>query len=242
MFFHFKPKTTLADVIPPDHLDIHSHLLPGIDDGSKNIEQTVALMAELSELGMTKFVTTPHILHQVYENTPESILAKLEETKQQLPLNYHLRAAAEYMMDSNFLTLLKSPLLTLKDNVVLVEMSYLNPPMQLYDFIFDIQIAGYIPLLAHPERYSFYHGKFSEFQKLKNSGCKFQLNLLSCTGYYGKSVLECAKKLLAAGMIDFTGSDVHHRQHTDAFKDRLLLKDIAPLRDAMKNNLYFDAT
>ncbi|HEY0046970.1 MAG TPA: CpsB/CapC family capsule biosynthesis tyrosine phosphatase [Flavobacterium sp.] len=240
LFYHFSKKTALSDLIPPDHVDIHSHLLPGIDDGAKDIEQSAFLLSELTQIGVTEFITTPHILHQVYDNTPEGIQNTLITTQSSLPTKYKLRAAAEYMMDSNFNSLIKSaPLLTLKDNIVLVEMSYINPPMQLYDFIFDLQIAGYIPMLAHPERYSFYHHKFDEFKKLKNAGCKFQINLLSCTGYYGSSVLECSKKLLKSGMIDFSGSDVHHKQHIASFKNKVLIKDIAPLKDAMQNNIFF---
>ncbi len=100
------------------------------------------------------------------------------------------------------------PLLVLKDNYVLVEMSYINQPIQLYDIIFELQVAGYKPVLAHPERYAFFHHNFKNYEKLKHQGCLFQLNLLSTIGYYGTEVTKTAEKLLQIGMIDFVGSDV----------------------------------
>lgn len=240
MIFHFSKKTYLADLIPANFVDIHSHLLPGIDDGAKNLEHTASLLKKLTELGIGNFITTPHIIHNVYDNNRSIIESVLNNTKAGLAEKYEIRVAAEYMLDSNFLSHVhEGNLLTLKNNEVLIEMSYLSPPIQLYDFIFDLQIAGYVPVLAHPERYSFYHHKLSEFTKLKNAGCQFQLNLLSCTGYYGKKVTECAEQLLKSGLINFVGSDVHHHKHIEALSSKLLIKDNAPLRDAMQNNLYF---
>ncbi len=118
-------------------------------------------------------------------------------------------------------------------------MSYISPPMQLYDIIFELQLAGYKPILAHPERYNFYHLNFDEYKKLKKAGCLFQLNLLSVTGYYGKPVFEAAKKLLENNMIDFTGSDTHHERHIEAFKSPILLKQPDLLIKALKKNSLF---
>lgn len=143
-------------------------------------------------------------------------------------------------MDGNFSTLFQTEkLLTVKDNYVLVEMSYINPPIQLYDILFDLQVAGYKPILAHPERYLFFHSNFAEYEKLKHAGCSFQLNLLSVIGYYGTNVAETAKKLLKKGMIDFAGSDVHHQHHVGGFSRRLLFKDAAPLKEALAHNQVF---
>ena len=150
------------------------------------------------------------------------------------------RAAAEYMMDDHFVLLFKmGDLLTLKGNYVLVEMSYINAPIQLYSILFDLQVAGYIPVLAHPERYLFYHHNFEEYQKLKKAGCKFQLNLLSVVGYYGDGIAKIAERLLQKGMYDFVGSDVHHDNHVAAFEQKVKLKDWTPLKEAMANNQFF---
>lgn len=243
MLFFNKPKPSLADLIPDGYTDIHSHLLPGIDDGATNIEDTVALIKTLEGYGFAKFITTPHIFTGVWNNTYTGIKENEAVTKDSLPahgITSPLSAAAEYLMDDTFLHLFKNEeLLTLKDNYVLVEMSYLNAPRQLYDIIYELQLRDYRPVLAHPERYNFYAGKPDEFIKLKRAGCLFQLNLLSVTGYYGKGPLETANKLLDAGMIDFTGSDVHHVRHTDAFKSKVLLKNTAALVKAIDKNLFF---
>ncbi|MFT7251139.1 MAG: protein-tyrosine phosphatase, partial [Flavobacterium sp.] len=131
-------------------------------------------------------------------------------------------------------------LLTIKDNYVLVEMSYINPPFQLYDYIFKLQVAGYIPVLAHPERYVFYHSDVSNYAKLKKAGCYFQMNLLSATGYYGKEVAKIADQLLKNDMIDFVGSDFHHKQHVESFSNPIIIKETVALKKAAENNCIFN--
>jgi tyrosine-protein phosphatase YwqE len=243
LLFFTKPKPSVADLIPQDYVDIHSHLLPGIDDGAKDQDDSLALINKLNQYGFSQFITTPHILTGVWNNTREGILNNEALTVPHLRGNgmqMPFKAAAEYLMDDSFLKLLKnSPLLTLKDNYVLVEMSYLNPPMQLYEIIFDLQIAGYKPVLAHPERYIFYHNKFDEYYRLKKAGCLFQINLLSVTGYYGKPVLTIAEKLLDNKMIDFAGSDAHHDRHIESIKNKVLLKKHDILAEVLKNNSHF---
>ena len=243
MFIFSKPKKRLADLIPDGYIDIHSHLLPGIDDGSKDDDNTIDLVTSLKNYGFSQFITTPHVLSGVWNNTRDAISAKEATTKKLLEdnnINNPFKAAAEYLMDDVFLKLIKNePLLTIKDNYVLVEMSYLNAPIQLYDILYELQLAGYKPILAHPERYLFYHFKYEEYEKLKRVGCLFQINLLSVTGYYGKPVLEISKKLLDNNMIDFTGSDVHHERHIEAFKNPVLFKDIEPLVKSLNKNSLF---
>lgn len=243
MFFFKKNKTVLKDLIPGNHIDIHSHLLFGIDDGAKNFEDTLSLTSAMMDFGIKEFITTPHIIQHVWENDTKTINTKREEVVSLLKqnnLDIPFKAAAEYLMDDHFVKLFQSePLLTLKDNYVLVEMSYINAPIQLYDIIFDLQVAGYKPVLAHPERYVFYHKNFSEYTKLKKAGCLFQLNMLSAVGYYGEGVFSTAKKLLESGMIDYVGSDVHHNKHIDAFNNKVDIKDLNPLKEAISNNQFF---
>lgn len=218
--------------------------MPGIDDGAKNIEESQFLISELRKIGVSKFITTPHIFSGVWDNTKENILSNYNATKLLFSENkteIKLNVAAEYLLNDHLVTLLdRNEILTLKDNYVLVEMSYINPPIQLYDIIFKIQIAGYIPILAHPERYAFYHKSTDEYKKLKKSGCLFQLNLLSTVGYYGSEVMKTANLLLTSGMIDYVGSDVHHKQHINAFYSKLLIKDSLTLVEAINNNHSFN--
>ncbi|MCG2611271.1 histidinol phosphatase [Flavobacterium sp. SM15] len=243
MFSFFKTKPALKDLIPQGYIDIHSHILFGIDDGAKTIQDSNFLMESLLEFGFSKCITTPHTIEYVWDNSREDILEKEKELKTlspKLTSSLKLTAASEYMMSDGFIKLFKNePLLTLKDKFVLVEMSYINPPIQLYEILFELQLAGYKPILAHPERYLYLHHNFSEYEKLKSAGCYFQLNLLSTVGYYGKEVYTIAEKLLKKGMIDFTGSDVHHQNHIEAFSQKVKLKDVAPLVQAMKNNSKF---
>ncbi len=243
MFFFNKSKTILKDLIPDNHIDFHSHLLYGIDDGAKTFEDTMFLTRSLMDFGITEFITTPHIIHHVWENNPEIINNRTDDVLdlfKQNNINIPFRSAAEYLMDDHFVKTFQSEkLLTLKDNYVLVEMSYINAPIQLYDILFDLQVAGYKPVLAHPERYMFYHKRFEEYQKLKKAGCQFQLNLLSLVGYYGKPVFETAKKLLAGGYIDFVSSDTHHKKHIEAYQAKVDIKDLIPIKEAIQNNLFF---
>jgi protein-tyrosine phosphatase len=238
-----RSKTLLKDLIPDNHIDIHSHLLPGIDDGAKTIEETSYLINNLLDFGVKKIITTPHVMNTIYPNNSLKIISCLEKTVLELSKKENrisINAAAEYFMDDTFLENLKSEkLLTLKENYVLVEMSYMNPPIQLYDIIFEIQVAGYKPILAHPERYFFYHKSFDEYTKLKKSGCDFQLNMLSTVGYYGADVAKTADLLLKKGMINFVGSDVHHKNHIEAFHNKLLIKQISSFKEAIDNNQFF---
>lgn len=239
----FKPKIILKNLIPDNYTDIHSHLLPSIDDGALTFEDTLQLITSLQKFGTCQFITTPHIMQYVWDNTYEEIKLKEKETVLQLlkkDFNAPLKAAAEYLMDDHFVNLFQAgQLLTLTENYVLVEMSYLNPPIQLYSILFDLQVAGYVPVLAHPERYLFYHSNLNEYDKLKKAGCLFQLNLLSVVGYYGLRIRKIAEQLLKKGMYDYVGSDVHHHKHIAAFNLPVYLKDLAPLKEAISNNDFF---
>ena len=243
MFFFKKNKTLLKDIIPSDFADIHSHLLPGIDDGAKDIQETLYLVNSLKSFGFESFTTTPHTFSGFYDNTKAGIQQVEAETKKVLTENSidnSFKAASEYLLDDHFISLCKKgEILTLKDNLVLVEMSYLNAPIHLYDLLFEMQLAGYKPVLAHPERYMFYHKKLDEYKRLKNAGCHLQLNLLSTVGYYGNEVMQVADQLLKNNMVDFVGSDVHHKKHIDAFSNKIEIKEIDNLKSAIQNNQFF---
>lgn len=240
MFHFFKNKPFLKDLLPAQHLDFHSHLLPGLDDGARHMQDSLDLLQGFSAIGIREIITSPHVLGGVWENTGagiEDALTSVREAIAQNKLDIQLTAAAEYMLDGNFWELFKNePLRTLKGKYVLVEMSYINPPIQLYEILFDLQVAGYKPVLAHPERYMFYHNDLSHYAKLRNAGCLFQMNLLAAVGYYGQAVTDAAQKLLKNGWMDFAGSDVHHRQHMAGFDKRVKFKDVAALQEALLQN------
>ena len=243
MFHFFKEKPLLRDLIPDNHVDIHSHILHGIDDGAKTIEDTISLLQQMKAIGFENIITTPHIITNVYDNTEISIEIKYQETLATIDGNKIIKTfdfAAEYLMDSYLMKKMETQkLLPIKQNYVLVEMSYISPPIQLYDIIFELQLSGYKPILAHPERYQFYHANFNEYEKLKKAGCLFQLNLLSTVGYYNKNVAEIADKLLNKNMIDFVGSDIHHQNHITAFNHKIKIRNNVALENAINQNLLF---
>ena len=240
MLSFLKSKPKLSDLIPSGYVDIHSHILPGIDDGAKTLEDTEFLLEEMKQLGFTKVITTPHTMSTVWENTPETIQNASIKVKSELSLPFEIQAASEYLLDESVITKAKNKeLLTLKNNFVLVEFSYLNPPIQLYDFLYQLQLSGYYVVLAHPERYSYFHSSKKEFKKLKKVGCLFQLNLLSTVGYYGKEVAETANYLLKENLYDFTGSDIHHKNHIAAFQSKLVFNNGDKIKEKKKKNTFF---
>lgn len=216
----FGKKMYLKDLIN-GFVDIHNHLLPGIDDGAKNLDESIELILRYKELGINKFIATPHVMNDYYPNTPETIntaLADLREAVKKRGINdMEFRASAEYMMDQTFLNILeKGDILPLYGEKVLVEMSFFQPPINLNEILFQIQAKRFQPILAHPERYAFFHSrKLEKYAEMKDRGCFFQLNILSLTGHYGKHIQETAFALLDHQMIDYIGTDTHQQRHLD---------------------------
>lgn len=239
----FKTKPKLFELTQNGYTDIHNHLLPGIDDGAKSIKDTQTILESMKSFGFTSVIATPHTMNSIWSNTPESITNSLTHTKTELTEisnSLQLRAASEYFLDENFVNLVSNKnLLTLKDNYLLVEMSYLNAPIQLFDYLFELQVQGYIPVLAHPERYTFYHQDKKMYDKLKKAGCYFQLNLLATTGYYGKHVADVANYLLENNYYDFSGSDIHHGNHLNSFKNKVVIKSSKKLEALLPENDFF---
>ena len=175
MIFFKKKEIPLINFFPKGFVDIHSHLLPGIDDGAKDLDRSNELILKMHSYGIKKIITTPHVLGDVYQNSSSTIKEKLKKVKDELIKrdikDISIEAAAEYMMDEQFSELLENDdILTLKDNFVLVEMSYFSAPLNVYDILFQIQLKGYKPILAHPERYNFYHNDLNHYHKLKKAG------------------------------------------------------------------------
>lgn len=202
-------------------VDMHSHLLPGIDDGSPDMETTLKLIKGMMDLGYTKFITTPHIMWDMYKNTSEIILQKLELVRDAVKaegLEVEINAAAEYFLDDHVEGLVASntPLLTISGNMVLVEFSLAFPSHSLKDILFAMQMQNYQPVIAHPERYIYLERNKEFYDELKDIGCLFQLNLLSLGGYYGKSPQVLAEYLIKKEYYDLIGTDLHGFRHLEA--------------------------
>lgn len=240
----FKKKIPLTDFFTDDFVDIHSHLLPGIDDGAKDMDTSIALLLKMASYGIKNFITTPHVLGNVYPNSSEVIRQQLAAVKKELEKReikgISIQAAAEYMLDGEFSALLdQKDILVLKDNYILVEMSYFSAPINLYELLFEIQLKGYKPVLAHPERYNFYHTDFKSYYKLKQAGCLFQLNLLSLTDQYGKGVQKTSEKLLKENLYDFVGTDTHHQNHLELLPKIGTKKTLEKIKHLLNNNKKF---
>jgi len=197
--------------------DMHSHLIPGIDDGAKTVEDSVELIRHLHSLGYTKLITTPHVMSDYFQNTPETILGGLEIVRAALKENnipVEISAAAEYYIDDGFIRKLEEEkLLTFGDNYLLVEVSYINPPDNVRDILFRAQVLGYKPILAHPERYPFWYRSLDEYQRFFDMGIILQLNLNSLSGYYGPDAKRIAEKLIEMEIVQALGTDMHHMKH-----------------------------
>ncbi len=219
MIFSFFKKEKKNIRGPVLKVDLHSHLIPGIDDGSKSMEESLILLKGMEALGYQKIITTPHIMLDAYRNTPEIItkgLYLLREAAQEAGLTIEIEAAAEYYLDDGFEALLrKGNMLTINEKYLLFETSYFAKPMQLEEMIFAITSSGYIPLMAHPERYRYIKDPLKEYERFKELGVLFQVNLNSFGGHYGKDAKDKANFLRKEGMIDFLGSDVHHSKQVD---------------------------
>lgn len=214
--------------------DMHSHLLPGIDDGSPDVNTSIELISGLKDAGYNKIITTPHILWDMYKNTPDIIKQKLDLVQKELQIrniDIEINAAAEYFLDDHVAKLLetRAPLLTIKDNMVLVEFSVMHLSMNMKEILFDLQMAGYQPVLAHPERYAYLYKKYEIFHEFKQNGVMFQLNLLSTTGGYGKMVSEMADYFIKYDFYDLIGTDMHHKGHLQRMQSLYLKNEVQEL-------------
>ena len=224
------------------NVDMHSHLIPGIDDGAKTIEESIALIKILHGLGYSRLITTPHIMTDYYKNTPEIINAGLEQVREAIKtenIPIEIFAAAEYYLDDGFLQKLEEEkLMTFGDNYLLVEISYINPPENIKEIFFRTKVLGYKPILAHPERYPFWYNNFDEYSNIRDSGVLLQLNLNSLTGYYGPDAKKAAEKMIDLGMIDMVGSDMHHTKHANSLRSCLNQKYLAKVLELNLLNRY----
>jgi len=218
MFSFFSQKSKLLSSI-----DIHSHLIPAIDDGARDMDTSIALIKELKGLGFKKLVTTPHI-SDLYPNNSEIILRGFNLLKEEIvrqKIDIELEVAAEYYIDEHFEELLvKDDILYFgEERYILIEFSFFTPPHNIENLIYDIILKGYIPILAHPERYRYWHHNFNKYRELKELGLLFQVNLNSIRG--DMEIQNVVAKFIKHGLVDFIGSDTHHMKHIKILKKSL---------------------
>ncbi|WP_070137790.1 tyrosine-protein phosphatase [Crocinitomix algicola] len=199
--------------------DLHSHLIPGIDDGSKTMDDTLNMLRKFIDLGYKKVITTPHIMSDYYKNTPEIIkngLAAVREAIKSENLPIAIEAAAEYYLDFHFdEEIEKRNLLTFGDNHVLFELSFSQEQPGIKNTVFNLITQGYKPILAHVERYPFYINDWDKMNEYKDRGVLLQLNINSLSGQYGPHVKKMAEQLIERDLIDVIGSDCHHMGHLE---------------------------
>lgn len=244
MFSFFKKKSTIeSNLILPFSTDIHSHILPGIDDGSPDVETSIQLVKGLYNLGIRETIATPHVIGDLYRNTPDTIngaLAKLKQACTDEAIDINISAGAEYMIDDYFFNLIKqkAPLLTIKDKIILTEQPYSSPSEHLLEITFELMTEGYKPIMAHPERYFYYHNDYEKYAYLKDLGYALQVNLLSLTGYYGKPVAKAARYIMDNDLADYVGTDLHHDRHLSVLQNGDSLRIINKYLAKRKFNIF----
>ena len=246
MFHIFGKQKFLVDYLQ-DFVDIHNHILPGIDDGAKTVKESVELIRGFRELGITNLVATPHIMNNLYQNTKETITASMDLLTNELITNdlkdISIEAAAEHMIDDNFEELLeRDEVMPMRKSYLLVEMSYLQASINFDDATQRVMKKGFFPILAHPERYGYWHTNKVNYSVYKKKGVQYQLNLLSLSDYYGPEVHKMALNLIDHGLIDYIASDIHRKDQIDYLKEikikRGLLEKVLPLINKTINIFY----
>lgn len=237
MFFFKKRHNLLKSGILQGKTDIHSHILPGVDDGSPDVETSLQLLDFMAELGYTTVWLTPHVMYDLH-NTAAKLQQHYDELLSAYQGSIQLHLASEYMMDQGLNERLTTDPLRLGKEHLLVETSYMNPPAGLAEILISVWNAGFHPLIPHPERYMYM--ELEDYQELKSNGYEFQLNLLSLSGYYGSRPKLVAEDLLQRGMYDFVGSDLHHLHRYKYFLEHMKLttKQLDAVEQLLENNAY----
>ncbi|MEG2281966.1 MAG: CpsB/CapC family capsule biosynthesis tyrosine phosphatase [Rikenellaceae bacterium] len=207
MFGFFSKRNIVASGILSSMIDIHSHILYGVDDGAQKAESSKAIFDVYKEMGITKIFCTPHIKLSMPDNDPQSLKQKFELFKIEFP-NMEMRLAAEYMLDECFSHMTEDKeILSYDGEHVLVELYRRNTLEEIYDKLFGIVVKGYTPVLAHPERYLSF--SMRDLLTIKDRGVLFQLNMPSLTDYYGEVVGRRSKEFFDADIYDFVATDFH---------------------------------
>ena len=221
----FKKKEPLLDPVDFSvvHTDIHSHFIPGIDDGAQTMEESLELIKRMKQLGFKKIITTPHVMSDYYRNTKENILEGKKQVVDELERNYlkiQFDASAEYYLDDDLeRKVMENEVIPIQNKYLLFELPFISEPMHLDSFIFSVQTQGYNLILAHPERYSYWQNDKGKYHKLKDKDVFFQINLNSLSGYYGPDIKAMAEWLIDEDLVELVGTDCHRMDHLDILEN-----------------------
>lgn len=243
MFSLFKKSQSEPAQLPVT-TDIHCHIIPGVDDGSPDVNTSVELIERLRGLGFKRIFASPHVTASVFENTEATLGGPLAELNSALEAKdgFKIDRHAEYRLDDFFVSQMEQGAIkALPGNYILVENSFIQQPWNLEQLIFDIKLKGYHPILAHPERYGYYQHHRERYEQLHNAGLYFQINLLSLADHYGGEERETAEWLISQGMADFLGSDVHRHSHMDSLEAYVRTRRAAKHFDALRGKLLNDS-
>ena len=242
-FFSRKEKQSPEKPAPVLKIDLHSHLIPGIDDGSRTMEESLEMLRAMQAIGYEKVITTPHVMSDAYQNSTQAIidgLHFLREASLADGITIEIEAAAEYYLDEELIRRLDhGDILTLGDKYLLFETSYISKPLNFEEVVYEIQAKGYKALLAHPERYRYISDPHKEFKRMKELGIFLQLDINSLGGYYGRQAMKHALVLSESGMINFLGSDAHRIKQVDFLEKVFANKKYHALR---RNNHILNET
>ena len=223
--FNPKPKKKLVEDFSFIKTDIHSHLIPNIDDGSDSYDSSVAMARRLKDMGYKKIITTPHFNHDLFDVSTENVTEGIYKLKQVLAQNHvdiEIEAAAEYFVDFEFLNLINStPPFTFGGNYILIEFSFYTEPQNIIEIIFELQVKKLRIVLAHAERYFYWHNNMQKLKELKDKDVYFQLNINSLLDQYGPNVRKQAQKMIENNLFEFVGSDAHSIDHLITMKKAL---------------------
>ena len=242
MFSIFKRKSTPQPLF--FHTDIHCHIIPGIDDGARNLDESLQLVDAMADLGFSRIFASPHITQGTFENTPDTIAGPFRELREALTAKgspVQLEHWAENRIDDIlYQNVAEGKLLSIPGDRVLIENSFMQEPWNLDKLVFDLQVKGYTPILAHPERYSYYRGRADYLNNLVQAGLSFQVNLLSLAGQYGPNEKKAAETLIERGLVRYLGSDIHRMQHVETIKNYLSSKDYDRHRKLLEGKILND--
>lgn len=243
-FFHKKNETPVELCFSTD---IHCHIVPGVDDGSPDASTSADIIEQMQTLGISRIIASPHVTLNTFENDLSTITPAMAELQQELDRRGNtikVSHSAEYRIDELFARRLeKGDIMSLPEGFLLIENSFMQEPWNIDQLVFDLQVKGFRPILAHPERYTYYFNRKNRYAELHNAGLMFQINLLSLAGLYGKGERKIAEHLIEQGFVDFIGTDIHRMSHVEALRQYLTTKtaraDMAALSGTVKNNSYF---
>lgn len=236
--FNFFSKKSKEPATLPYQVDIHCHLLPGVDDGSPDLETSLKLVERLHGLGLKKIITSPHVTQDTFENTAATLdpaLQSLRDAVAEQGIDIEIDRSAEYRIDEYSMGMIEAgEAKILPDGYILVENSFIQEPWNLEQILFNLKIKGMKPILAHPERYPYYYNdKFARYKQLHDVGTLFQVNLLSLAGAYGREEKAIALGLLERGYVDFLGSDIHRSSHIDIIEEYLSSREYRKIADKL---------